>query len=603
MAIAPSIEKSNKPNRYIAASYCDHERLYLVFGVDLDADLPPLSADLSLVHGHDTVGVAAIDLHISAARSLVVLLLEQAVSPGDKLILRYRPTQWLMCTRDTGESLAAFDEVIYPRAAEALDPSLRLKTKFEPAAKTRPDALTSSAVEVRFASAFQLRLHFADPLDTAIPLDVDDFRAEREDRWLKITAAQYVKSRASAVPQIQLELSAPIEPGSKIVLGYRSPANRLRTLDAAALAPFNVEAVFDEAPHDACLADLDDEHDTQTLAFATEDKAPNLNEFDAVEDCSHEAVERELFDTCLDEQTVLDAPATISEDAVLREFDVLSTQSGSVEPGPADSAPNEGPQPISDGGDDAQAAHKTTESAAKTATDPGLASTYVNSVKDPDRVASIAEKTARLKQALASKTAQPQHSVLLASAVKLIYFVPIVIFVWLVFIVGVYVATIVFDVNLRLPNFAASPTPSGAQGQTLQREQCAMQSDDGSSYQGECLKGERDGFGTYLWPSGNRYEGHWLNGKRHGKGRLMYSSGAVYEGEYRAGHEHGRGKMRWPNGASYEGAYEAGKFHGKGVYTSAGGNRFEGRFERGSMTQAGTCTMKGGEEYAGPCRG
>jgi len=602
MSTAPKIESTKPTSGHIAATYCDNNRLYLFFRENLDVDLPPLSADLSIVSQNKTIKVSSINLQIDDDQSLIVLLLESPIFPSDVMTLRYRPAQWLMCTRGTADSIASFDEQIFPEPVEVLDPCLRLKTKFETNITADDIAVNESSVGVRFASEFRVQLFFADRLNTAIPIDTNDFRAETDDRWLKVTSARYVKAKVTATPEIQLEFSEPLDPGTKLTVGYRSPSKRLRTLESAALAPFHVDAIVEDRISGLQRFPAGDESSNDGISNAPGQDAHEQPTVDVAQHVPTDDVidPDESLDASQDEKSAepgcaKDLHREIDEPTVSHDVEVISGITGQRE---KLDTPATASEIIASNVAEHNEVNGT--SSGKNTVETKIQGPKVILATDSPRKANISEKAERLKKTLSSQIAQRQKKPL-PSYVRLIYFVPIVIFVWLLFVVSIYLATIVFDINLNVTKWGSGkPLPSTAP-QKLQRESCSMKSEDGSAYKGECLKGERDGFGTYIWSSGNRYEGYWLNGKRHGNGRLIYASGAIYEGGYRAGRESGRGKMLWPNGASYEGGYLSGKFHGEGAYVSAAGHRFEGVFDRGSMTQDGICIKKGGEQYKGPC--
>jgi hypothetical protein len=52
--------------------------------------------------------------------------------------------------------------------------------------------------------------------------------------------------------------------------------------------------------------------------------------------------------------------------------------------------------------------------------------------------------------------------------------------------------------------------------------------DNGVSYEGEWLNGEREGQGEQIWADGSRYVGDWKGNQANGKGILYHSDGDVY---------------------------------------------------------------------------
>ena len=140
--------------------------------------------------------------------------------------------------------------------------------------------------------------------------------------------------------------------------------------------------------------------------------------------------------------------------------------------------------------------------------------------------------------------------------------------------------------------------------------------DDGSYYQGQIRKGQRDGKGHMVYSTCDEYVGEWKAGKRHGHGTLTQHHGgtyvgdwaddvfhgfgtevfedkAKYEGQYFNGMLHGHGKMTYPNGNVYEGAFHQNYKHGKGtIHYEATQDVFEGMFEQGKRHGLSTLAYK-----------
>ncbi len=264
--MAPGVKETEGETGYIAASYIDKDRLYLVFSETIDADLPPLPADLCVVENSARINVVSLDLQLDQTQSVVVLLLESAPVLGGGLKVLYRPTQWMMSIEESGDAIEAFDEVVFPQSVDLLDPSLRLKSKLEPSVSLTSDVAKTVNANIRSASEYRIQLYFTESLDASMPLEISDFRAELEDRWLDITSAKYVKSEVDDTQEIRLELSEPMPSGIKVKVGYRSPSNRLRTQYAETVAPFSVEAVVDR---NASGRLSDDEADLEAVAVTS----------------------------------------------------------------------------------------------------------------------------------------------------------------------------------------------------------------------------------------------------------------------------------------------------------------------------------------------
>ena len=53
-------------------------------------------------------------------------------------------------------------------------------------------------------------------------------------------------------------------------------------------------------------------------------------------------------------------------------------------------------------------------------------------------------------------------------------------------------------------------------------------SENGAVYKGERKDGERDGYGTLIWPDGSSYSGSWKSNLFHGKGELRHTNGDIF---------------------------------------------------------------------------
>ena len=77
-----------------------------------------------------------------------------------------------------------------------------------------------------------------------------------------------------------------------------------------------------------------------------------------------------------------------------------------------------------------------------------------------------------------------------------------------------------------------------------------------SNVHAECNKGScQNGKGTYTWDNGDTYEGDWVDGDRTGKGKSTFANGDTYEGDWVDGYRAGKGKSTWANGDIEEGYY------------------------------------------------
>ncbi len=142
---------------------------------------------------------------------------------------------------------------------------------------------------------------------------------------------------------------------------------------------------------------------------------------------------------------------------------------------------------------------------------------------------------------------------------------------------------------------------------------------DGQVFDGNLVRGERQGFGTLFWRSGKRYSGDWMDdkprgfatidygtvaaadasgpkyyrgrvhdGEPHGVGTMEYRNGERYSGEFKRGERDGLGTYIYldPPGR-YEGGWLAGKKHGRAIVQSANGQRSEVTYEHDELKQPG----------------
>ena len=108
---------------------------------------------------------------------------------------------------------------------------------------------------------------------------------------------------------------------------------------------------------------------------------------------------------------------------------------------------------------------------------------------------------------------------------------------------------------------------------------------NGDRYTGDFVNNARCGQGTYVWSSGDIYTGGFLNDERSGKGEIQYANGNYLSGIFQNGELNGEGVMAYANGCRYEGSFKDGNFHGYGTYTDEKGNVLEGIWENGIFVQ------------------
>ena len=85
--------------------------------------------------------------------------------------------------------------------------------------------------------------------------------------------------------------------------------------------------------------------------------------------------------------------------------------------------------------------------------------------------------------------------------------------------------------QMNVKNFAAAPTTDMGDPINVRVKRPPQTfPNNGATYEGEWMNGERDGYGIQQWADGSRYEGEWRNGKANGEGKLYHADGDIYEG-------------------------------------------------------------------------
>jgi len=126
--------------------------------------------------------------------------------------------------------------------------------------------------------------------------------------------------------------------------------------------------------------------------------------------------------------------------------------------------------------------------------------------------------------------------------------------------------------------------------------------DSDDVYEGEWADDQPNGFGEMRWlKSSERYRGTWENGLPHGRGEYTWGSVAgkadpeqisrfqmsnSYEGNWVRGRREGFGVFLFSDGAYYRGEWKNNLKHGRGVFVFADGRVFEGEFFRDEMVRS-----------------
>ncbi len=110
--------------------------------------------------------------------------------------------------------------------------------------------------------------------------------------------------------------------------------------------------------------------------------------------------------------------------------------------------------------------------------------------------------------------------------------------------------------------------------------------DNGDTYTGNYVNGQRTGKGIYKWNTGASYEGDFVNAELDGKGTYIWKNGDRYSGDWKDGSRTGKGTFTWADGTKYEGDFVDGKIEGEGIYTPVNGKILEGKFENNQLVKS-----------------
>jgi hypothetical protein len=145
--------------------------------------------------------------------------------------------------------------------------------------------------------------------------------------------------------------------------------------------------------------------------------------------------------------------------------------------------------------------------------------------------------------------------------------------------------------------------------------------DDGTNIQSGCLSGDcSSGPGIFAYPDGSTYEGNFLKGKYNGDGKFVFANGDTYVGQFKDNYPHGQGKRTYASGAPEEaGEWREGEFVGSSLIESGrtgciqgdctdgkgtfifkeGAAKYVGDFKNRQPHGFGICTYANGDRYRG----
>ena len=126
-----------------------------------------------------------------------------------------------------------------------------------------------------------------------------------------------------------------------------------------------------------------------------------------------------------------------------------------------------------------------------------------------------------------------------------------------------------------------------------------LYSNNGDYYEGEFLKGKKEGYGIIIYKNGTRYEGIFKNNKHNGYGKLIQLDGEIFIGDWKEGKINGKGVRYHSNGDRYIGSYVNNIRNGEGHYIFSNGDSYEGNWTNGKANGKGKFTFKNGNVYEG----
>jgi hypothetical protein len=159
-----------------------------------------------------------------------------------------------------------------------------------------------------------------------------------------------------------------------------------------------------------------------------------------------------------------------------------------------------------------------------------------------------------------------------------------------------------FSGSFFTANSASSADTANSAGVTSYSGNGKVVWDNGDSFDGTLVNGQRQGEGQFIWASGQRYSGTWEQDQPRGQGQMQFTNGNRYQGRVEDGLPEGQGVMRYASGDEFTGQLKRGSPNGRGVYVWAAGQRFEGEWLHGVAQGAGTLKFANGDIFEGPVR-
>lgn len=115
-----------------------------------------------------------------------------------------------------------------------------------------------------------------------------------------------------------------------------------------------------------------------------------------------------------------------------------------------------------------------------------------------------------------------------------------------------------------------------------------------TQYQGQFVRGKKEGFGVFEWPDTSRYCGQWRANVMEGIGHYLDPDKRDFRGQWSDSMFHGMGKYIWPNGDTFSGCYEKDLRHGFGIFRSKYGKKSLGWWAQGKRNGGGVYYLSDG---------
>jgi len=90
--------------------------------------------------------------------------------------------------------------------------------------------------------------------------------------------------------------------------------------------------------------------------------------------------------------------------------------------------------------------------------------------------------------------------------------------------------------------------------------------DENGVYEGDMMKGLKNGRGVMKFRNGDIYTGYWKNNMMDGEGTMVYSNGEKYHGEWVKDRRNGKGSHIFRDTTRFEGEFFNDDMHGLGVF-------------------------------------